>query len=98
MNITKNSGNAQMSPNRHIAYLLSVVLMVAAALPSAASGNYRKQLKVLDDAIRNQAKYHEAAEEEIRGLLTEMKAASSDSMKWVLADKLYKELLLSAKS
>lgn len=91
MNITKNSGNAQMSPNRHIAYLLSVVLMVAVALPSAASGNYRKQLKVLDDAIRNQAKYHEAAEEKIRGLLTEMKAASSDSMKWVLADKLYKE-------
>ena len=45
MNITKNSGNAQMSPNRHVAYLLSVVLMVAAALPSAASGSYRKQLK-----------------------------------------------------
>ena len=55
MNITKNSGNAQMIPNRHVAYLLSVVLMVAVALPSAASGNYRKQLKVLDDAIRNQA-------------------------------------------
>ena len=80
-----------MIPNRHVAYLLSVVLMVAAALPSAASGNYRKQLKVLDDAIRNQAKYHEAAEEKIRGLLTEMKAASSDSMKWVLDDKLFKE-------
>ena len=74
-----------MIPNRHVAYLLSVVLMVAAALRSAASGNYRNQLKVLDDAIRNQAKYHEAAEEKIRGLLTEMKAASSDSMKRVLA-------------
>lgn len=63
---------------------------MAVASPSAEAGKYRKQLKALDEAIREQPSYHEALENEMRNVLAMMDTATSDSLKWTLAYRLYK--------
>ena len=71
-------------------YILFSAILMTTALPSVASSRYgRKQLKELDEAIRNQEMYHEATKAEMRSVLAKMDTASSDSLKWVLAHRLY---------
>lgn len=65
-------------------YLLTLVILMTTSLSSGAYSHYgRKQLKVLDEAIKNQEIYHEATKSEMRSLLAKMDTASSDSLKWV---------------
>lgn len=80
----------QMIRDLFLKYILFSVILMTTALPSVASSRYgRKQLKELDEAIRNQEMYHEATKAEMRSVLAKMDTASSDSLKWVLAHRLY---------
>ena len=75
---------------KYLTYLFPLLFLMTVSLPAVASVHYGKQLRMLDAAIQEQEKYHKANEEEMKKLVAKMEATPSDSMKWVLAQKLFK--------